>query len=76
MSPQPVAKGEPVEPIIKWLFALVGALVITLIVVSKWSPNDGQTFQVISGVLATFSGVLAGRISPKSIIKKGEDDGK
>lgn len=59
-DPQP---GQ-IEPIIKWLFVLVLILVFTVIGISKWSPNDGQTFQVISGVLTTFAGVLAGRINP------------
>lgn len=60
----PPHKTEPIEPIIKLLTALVVFFILLLMVESRIAPNDGQTFQVISGVLATFSGVLAGRINP------------
>ena len=57
---------QPIEPLIWLLTGLVVFLLLMVIAVSKWSPSDGQTFQVVSGTLMTFSGVLAGRISPKS----------
>ena len=60
-----------VEPIDKLLFGAIIFLVLVLVVVSKWSPNDGQTFQVISGLLTTFSGAFVGRMVPN---KRGSVD--
>jgi hypothetical protein len=35
-----------------------------MIGISKWSPNDGQTFQSIAGLLSGFSGAFLGRMVP------------
>ena len=61
--------GGHVEPIIKWLFFMVIFLVFAMIGISKWSPNDGQTFQVLSTTLAGFAGALIGRINPAAALK-------
>ena len=55
-----------IDPVLLLLF--LGMLVFTglLLLISKWSPNDGQTFQVISGLLTAFSGAFFLRIKPKT----------
>ncbi len=58
------APGERVEPIIWLLFGAVVFFAVMLIAVSKLSPNDGQTFQVISSLLTGFAGALFMRIKP------------
>lgn len=66
MAPTPGQKTgpDPIEPII-WLLALMVVFFAVLVVlVAKWSPSDGQVFQVISGALATIIGIFANRIMP------------
>jgi len=53
-----------VEPIDRLLVAGIVFFTLLLIVVSKWSPNDGQTFQVISGLLTGFGGAFFARLKP------------
>ena len=65
-----INEREPLEPIIRWLFFMVVFLVFAMIGITKWSPNDGQTFQVLSTTLAGFSGALIMRINPPSSHKK------
>jgi hypothetical protein len=50
----------------------VGMLVFTAILMyeAQARPNDGQTFQVIAGLLTAFSGSFFTRIKPK-----GDNDG-
>lgn len=68
--PQPSPHPEPIEPII-WLLAFLVVLFAFMVIgVSKWSPSDGQTFQVTSGVLTTVLGAFVGRIMPGTNIKK------
>jgi hypothetical protein len=55
---------QRIPPIIKLLTGLLVFLVITCILVSKWSPNDGQMFQLLAGVLTTTLGILANQIMP------------
>jgi len=61
----PSSHSATVEPIDRLLYGGIMFLVLVLVGVSKWSPNDGQTFQVISGLLTTFSGAFVGRMVPK-----------
>jgi hypothetical protein len=56
--------GERIEPITLLMFAAVVFFTLLLIAVSKWSPEDGQTFQVISGLLTGFGGAFLGRVKP------------
>lgn len=44
------------------LSTLVVFFTILLLLCSKFFPNDGQTFQVISGLLTGFAGALLMRI--------------
>lgn len=62
MNPMPAN----VEPMDKLLFFGIMLFVILLIGVSKWSPNDGQTFQVLSGCLTGFVGAFLGRMQPSA----------
>jgi len=51
-----------VETIDKLLLAGVLFFTLLLVAISKWSPNDGQTFQVISGLLTGFAGAFFARL--------------
>ena len=51
-----------VETIDKLLLAAVLFFTLLLVAISKWSPNDGQTFQVISGLLTGFAGAFFARL--------------
>ena len=53
------------EPVVVLLF--IGMLVFTgiLLYVQKFFPNDGQTFQVIAGLLSAFSGAFFMRVKPR-----------
>lgn len=55
-----------IDPILKLLAWGIVFFSVLVVVISKWSPTDGQTFQVISGVLLTLVGCFVGRIDPKS----------
>ena len=63
-------KIDPVLKLLAWGILVFAGLVVA---VSKWSPNDGQTFQVFSGVLLTLVGCFVGRIDPERKIKKQPD---
>ena len=60
------ARLRDVAAIDKLLFIGILFFTILLITMSKWSPTDGQTFQVISGLLTAFSGAFFARINPQS----------
>lgn len=59
-----VAVGK-IEPGDKLLVALVVFFTLGMCVISKWSPNDGQTFQVLGGMatgsLAAFLTRMTGK---------------
>ena len=59
------------EPIDKLLFIAIFIFAIILIGISRWAPQDGQTFQVISGILTGFAGAFFARLSPNP--KKHDD---
>jgi len=44
---------------------LVVFFTVLMILISKWSPNDGQTFQVLSGGFTGCLGALLARMTPK-----------
>ncbi len=56
-----------VEPILKLLTALVLIFAVVVILVAKFMDSDGQTFQVMSGLLMGFAGALLGWIKPPSV---------
>ena len=53
------------DPVLLLLFAGMVLFTAMLIIVDKAFPNDGQTFQVISGLLTGFSGAFFGRLVPQ-----------
>lgn len=63
-DPTELTKEGVIEPVVKLLAALIVFLLLVLVAVSKWSPNDGQTFQVISSLLTGFAGALLMRVKP------------
>ncbi len=60
-------KQYRVEPIVYLLFAAVVFFTLLLVAISKWSPNDGQTFQVVSGLVTGFAGALLMRVKPPDL---------
>lgn len=53
-----------IEPVLYLLTLIVVFFTALLFVASYTLPNDGQTFQVISGLLTGFAGALLGRVKP------------
>lgn len=46
------------------LLAATVFFALVAVAVSKWSPNDGQTFQMICGLTTGFAGACLGRVKP------------
>lgn len=63
MTPQlPQMRGlDPVDRVLVFLIILFALLVIAI---SKWSPNDGQTFQIIGTLCTGFAAAFLSRIKP------------
>ncbi len=59
------SKDDRIEPIVILLVSCMFVLLGLLVWVAKFMSSDGQTFQVIAGLLAAFSGSLFTRIKPK-----------
>jgi hypothetical protein len=55
-----------VEPIVLLLVALVIFFTVILIGVARMMSSDGQTFQIIAGLVTGFSGALLMRVKPKN----------
>jgi hypothetical protein len=55
---------KQVDPILYLLATLVLLFTILLFVSAKFLTNDGQTFQVMSGLLTGFAGAFLGRVKP------------
>ncbi len=62
--PEPANSPHKLEPIIWLLFGAVVFFSLMLVAISKWSPNDGQTFQVVSSLVTGFAGALMMRVKP------------
>lgn len=58
--------SKNIEPIVFLLFGGIIFFTLLLVAISKWSPNDGQTFQVVSGLLTGFAGAFMMRVKPPS----------
>lgn len=58
--------SKSIEPIVFLLFGGIIFFTLLLVAISKWSPNDGQTFQVVSGLLTGFAGAFMMRVKPPS----------
>jgi len=56
---------KQLDPVLLLLAAMIFVFTGLLIVIAEILKNDGQTFQVISGLLTGFSGAFLGRIMPK-----------
>lgn len=48
------------DPILKLLLVGIVFFMAILLYIQKWFPNDGQTFQVVAGLLTGFSGAFLG----------------
>lgn len=59
--------GYKMDPVLYLLSILVVFFVVSLFASEKWFPNDGQIFQVISSLVAGFSGALLVRVKPQDI---------
>jgi len=59
-------KSPEIEPIILLLAALLIFFTAALFVSEKLFPQDGQIFQVISGLLTGIGGALMMRVKPPS----------
>ena len=46
------------------LFLGIVLFTALIMVIAKFYPNDGQTFQVVSGLLTGFAGAFLARIKP------------
>lgn len=53
-----------IDPILILLCIMMTFCVVLLILIAIFLTNDGQTFQVVSGLLTAFSGAFLGRIMP------------
>ncbi len=62
----PAYQSWKIDPVLLLLFSGVLAFTGLLIWVAKAFPNDGQTFQVISGLLTGFAGSFFTRLNPRS----------
>jgi hypothetical protein len=47
-----------IDPILKLLFIGIVFFTLVLFAAEKWFTNDGQIFQVVSGLLTGFSGAF------------------
>lgn len=71
---EPSTNKYGLEPVLVLLFA--GMIIYTLIVlgVAIFMPKDGQTFQLLTGVLGAFVGAFFGRINPQQNQKAAATD--
>ncbi len=46
------------DPILKLLLAGIVFFTVVLLYTQKWFPDDGQTFQVVAGLLTSFGGAF------------------
>lgn len=51
---------KQLDPILKLLLGGIVFFLAVLLYIQKWFPNDGQTFQVVAGLLTGFSGAFLG----------------
>lgn len=56
---------KDIDPLDKLLLFGIVFFAGILIYIARWAPQDGQTFQVISGLLTGFSGAFFARLKPK-----------
>ena len=61
-----ITRISDLEAVDKLLFVGIVFFTIVMVGISKWSPNDGQTFQVLSGLLTGFGAAFFARMKPSS----------
>lgn len=59
--------GGQIEPIDRMLVALIVFFTVVVIGVSLLNPTDGQTFQLLSGLLAGAMGAFLARVKPSKV---------
>ncbi len=65
--------GERIEPIVWMLAALIIFFAVLMVGISRWAPNDGQTFQALVGLLTTFSGAFVMRVKPSGSLAQSQN---
>jgi hypothetical protein len=60
-----------IEAVVALLFIGVMVGLLFLFIAEKMFPNDGQIFQVVSGVISVFLGALAAKIDPRKQVPTG-----
>lgn len=63
-----------IEPIVILMTGLVLTFTILLIFVAKTMSSDGQTFQIIAGLVTGFSGALLMRVKPRASVVEDNGD--
>lgn len=61
-----VTRIKDIDALDKLLFFGIIFFVFILIYLARFEANDGQTFQVISGLITGFAGAFFGRMKPKA----------
>lgn len=61
-----VTSIRDIDALDKLLFFGIIFFVFILIYLARFEANDGQTFQVISGLITGFAGAFFGRMKPKA----------
>lgn len=61
------------DPILKLLLVGIGFFTAVLLYTQKYFPNDGQTFQVVAGLLTGFAGAFLGFAKTKLGVPPGAD---
>lgn len=64
-----VTRIADIDALDKLLFFGIIFFVFILIYLARFEANDGQTFQVISGLITGFAGAFFGRMKPKADTK-------
>ena len=64
MGDNRITRLADLDAVDKLLFCGIIFFTFMLIAISKWSPNDGQTFQVVSGLLTGFGAAFFARMKP------------
>lgn len=74
MTPEPNKEHARIDPVDRLLVGGIGVFVVLMILVGAWHPNDGQTFQVLTNLVAGFSGAFLGRLKQSESGKPGGGD--
>ncbi len=64
MTPEPEKTKQSVDSVDQLLLGGIVFFVLLMILVSVWEPNDGQTFQVLTGLVTGFTAAFLARLKP------------